>query len=157
MKKRAKWFLGGAAVCGAAALLINPTLSNPPVAPGSDFMAAHTPPPEIAEMIRNSCYDCHSHETRWPWYSRVAPVSWWLVDHVNDGREELNFSNWPRDDARRAAKMLRGIRDEVEYGTMPLPSYTWGHPKARLTQAQREQLAAWADEEASRISPPNRE
>jgi len=157
MKKRRKWILGGAAVIVACMLLINPSRTNPPVVPGHDLFATNPPPAEIAILLRNACYDCHSSETKWPWYSRVAPVSWWLVNHINDARKHLNFSEWPHDDPRRAARKLRHIREEVSSTNMPLPSYTWMHPEARFTPEQREQLAKWAGQEADRLQPNSAE
>jgi hypothetical protein len=150
MKKRRILIIAGIAVL-AGMLLINPARTNPPAAPGQHVFATNSPPKEITSLMRAACFDCHSHETKWPWYSRVAPFSWWLVDHVETGRKELNFSEWPHDDPRGAAKKWSGVRDEVEGGSMPLPSYTWGHPEARLTDAQREQLAGWADQEGQRL------
>lgn len=135
----------------AAMLLINPRLTNPPVPPGRDALASNTPPVEITAMLHNSCYDCHSHETKWPWYSHVAPVSWWLVEHVEDGRKKLNFSNWPHEDPKRAARKWRSISEAVADGDMPLPSYLKGHPEARLTDEQRKRFADWADAEADRV------
>jgi hypothetical protein len=161
VKPALKWILGGAVAAFAGMQLANPSRINPPLVPGHDLGATNAPPPEIATLLRNACYDCHSRETRWPWYSGVAPVSWWVATHVRDGRERLDFSSWPHDDPERARKKMNRIREEVEYGNMPLPSYTWGHPEARLTAPQREQLIRWAEQEAERLkalSPePNRD
>jgi len=140
----------GAAVVSAM-LLINPKLTNPPVTPGRDFLASNTPPARITAILRNACYDCHSHETKWPWYSHVAPVSWWLVDHVNHGREELNLSEWPHDDPRRAARRLSRMAEMVLDGEMPLNDYVRGHPEAKLSDAQREGFSDWAEQEAERL------
>ncbi len=135
----------------AGMLLINPSLSNPPVSSGHDLLASNPPPAEIVAVLRNSCYDCHSNETKWPWYSHVAPVSWWLVDHVESARKRLNFSNWPHDDPKRAAKRWHRMGEAVADGDMPLPSYLKGHPEARLTAEQREAFAKFTDAEADRI------
>ncbi len=151
MKLWKKIVLGIGVAVLAAMLLINPRLTNPAVAPGADFLASNTPPAEITAILRNACYDCHSHETKWPWYSHVAPVSWWLVDHVNKGREELNFSEWPHTDPRRAARRIRNMGETVLDGEMPLPNYDKAHPEARLTQAQRQAFSEWAEKEANRL------
>jgi hypothetical protein len=151
MKKNWKWILAGLGVAFALLQLANPPRSNPPVVPGQDLLAGHPPPPEIASRLRAACYDCHSHETRWPWYSRVAPVSWLVAADVKDGREELNFSEWPQDQPERAARKLKRISEEVDYRNMPPGKYTLLHPGARLTAAQREALIAWADAEAARL------
>jgi hypothetical protein len=157
MKKRARWLLLGSTTILAGMLLINPPLKNPPLIPGKDVFATNAPPQEIVTLIHGACYDCHSDETKWPWYSHVAPVSWWLVGHVNDGRKRLDFSQWPHDDPRRAAKKWRRIGETVADGDMPLPGYDKMHPAARLTDAQRKQLSDWAEQEADRIRPTTEE
>jgi hypothetical protein len=148
-----KWLkrVGGFCVLGAVAIqFFNPAHVNPPVAPGRDVMAGNAPPPAVAALLKNACYNCHSYQTDWPWYSHVAPVSWWVAGHVNDAREAMNFSDWPQDDPARARKRWRRVADAVESGEMPLPSYTWMHREARLTPAQRQQLTQWAQEAANK-------
>lgn len=122
----------------AAIQLVPVDRSNPPVR--SDVGA----PAEVAVLLRAACYDCHSRETRWPWYSRVAPVSWFVARHVDEGRRELDFSDWPTIDFTAQDELLREVAKEVEKGKMPLASYRWGHPEARLTAAQREIIVHWA-------------
>jgi hypothetical protein len=153
MKKKMKWIFAGLAAVFALLQLANPPRTNPLVAPGHDLMATNAPPPPVAAMLRAACYDCHSDETKWPWYSRVAPVSWLVAGDVKDGRERMNFSDWPHDRPERAAKRLERISEEVGYRDMPPGKYTLLHPEARLTPAQREQLIHWADQEAARLKP----
>jgi hypothetical protein len=153
MKKKLKWILTGLAAVFALLQLANPTRTNPPVTPGHDLLATNAPPPEIAARLRAACYDCHSYETRWPWYSRIAPASWLVADDVKDGRERLNFSEWPHDQPERAAKRLERISEEVGYRNMPPGKYTLLHPDARLTAAQCQTLIEWADAEAARLKP----
>lgn len=98
----------------------------------------------VADLMERACVDCHTNHTTWPWYSRVAPVSWLVVDHVQEGRSELNLSRWGDLDARRRDHKLEELIELVEDGEMPLSSYTWGHPDARLTDAERETLVQWA-------------
>jgi hypothetical protein len=150
MKSKLKWILAGLAAVFALMQLANPSRINPPVAPGHDLRAAN-PPPEIAARLRAACYDCHSYETRWPWYSRIAPASWLVAGDVKDGREKLNFSEWPQDQPERAAKRLERISEEVGYRNMPPGKYTLLHPEARLTAAQRQALIDWADAAAARL------
>jgi hypothetical protein len=151
MKRSLKWILGGVVVVGALMQLKNPVLTNPPVEPGGDLSATNAPPAEIAALLRAACYDCHSYETKWPWYSHVAPISWWVVDHVAEARDRLNFSDWAHDDPAYASKMWQRVAKEVQSGDMPLPSYTWIHAGSRLTVAQRKQLADWAAQQALRL------
>ena len=127
--------------------LFVPDRTNPPVVAGRDLLASNTPPAEVVGLLRSACYDCHSHETRWPWYTRVSPMSWWIADHIQDGRKELNFSDWPYDRPRRMRSNLRNIATEVENKTMPLPSYTWIHKESRLSQQQRQLLIDWAEKQ----------
>ena len=151
MKRAVKWSLAVVAVAAVAAQFFNPPLTNPPVAPGQDLMATNAPPAEIAALLHDACYDCHSSATRWPWYSHVWPVSWFVTSHVNDAREALSFSEWPHDDTYTAGKRWTKIGHHVEDGSMPLPSYTWMHPSARLTEPQRKELSDWAAKEAESL------
>lgn len=108
---------------------------------------AHTNPPVVAEpawdspstreLAARACFDCHSNETRWPWYSHVAPVSWMVQNDVTEGREFLNFSAWNRvyEDAVEAG-------ETVVAGEMPLPGYVWLHPTAKLRPDERDALIA---------------
>jgi len=127
----------------------NPSRTNPPVV--HDFLAAETPPPPIAALFRGACYDCHSYETQWPWYSHIAPVSWLIANDVQGGRRHLNFSNWPVDDPERAAKRLENASEELGYKEMPPAKYQAIHPASRLTTDQRQQLIQWLDSEAKRL------
>ena len=128
---------------------MNPPHTNPPVV--NDLMAVNAPPPQIAAMLHAACYDCHSSETRWPWYSHIAPISWLIASDVKDGREHLNLSDWPKANPKRAARWLDKMSDEISSGEMPLPKYTKIHADARLTESQRKELTDWLDAEAARL------
>ena len=95
-------------------------------------------------MLKRACYDCHSHETIWPGYSRVAPVSWLLAWDVSEGREELNFSTWNRYSQKKRNKIIKEIWEEVEEKEMPPWFYLPLHPEARLSDHDRAVLQAWA-------------
>ena len=129
--------------------LTNPARTNPVVI--SDLMTTNAPPPQVAAMLHAACYDCHSSETRWPWYSHIAPMSWLIANDVKEGREHLNLSNWPNDNPMRAVKRLENMSDEIGSGEMPLPKYAKIHADARLTKIQRKELTDWLDEEATRL------
>lgn len=129
------------AVLAAALLLIQLVpveRDNPPV---EETVEA---PAEVMTVLRRSCFDCHSHETVWPWYSYVAPVSWLVADDVHHGREHLNFSAWNRYDAEERADLFEEIAEEVERGNMPLPLYLRAHPEARLSAAEVALIVEWA-------------
>lgn len=117
--------------------------TNPPVIQEQDFITITAPPSEIAEVIKTSCYDCHSHESTYLWYSNIAPVSWWLKHHVDEAREELNFSEWGTFDAKRKDHKLEECIEEIEEGEMPLKPYLWTHGDAKLTKEQQEKLIDW--------------
>jgi len=130
------------AVAGAGLLgvlqLFPAERSNPPVVWEVDC------PAPVRGILERVCFDCHSHETRWPWYSRVAPVSWWVAGHVEDARADLNFSDWPAFDLEAQALARRSIEQQVEEDRMPLRSYRLMHRRARLSAAEREVLLRWA-------------
>lgn len=109
------------------------------------------PSGEVGEILVAACVDCHSNETVWPWYAGVAPAKFLVAKHVKDGRSELNFSTWGEYTLRRQGRKLEELVELVEDGSMPERSYTWLHPEARLTQAQREVLVRWAQGEQARI------
>jgi len=147
LKRKLKWIFI-ALVTGFALLqLTNPPRTNPPVI--HDLMASSATPPQVAAMLHAACYDCHSSETLWPWYSHIAPMSWLIASDVKEGREHLNLSDWPNDNPMRAAKRLENMSDEISSGEMPLPKYTKIHADARLTRIQRKELSDWLDAEAA--------
>jgi hypothetical protein len=127
----------------AAALLITqlvpyPPAENPPV--GEEVPA----PPEVRSVLRTSCYDCHSNETVWPWYSGVIPGKWLVRGHVVEGRGQLNFSTWGEYPPERAARKLEEVVEMVEEGEMPVASYVWLHGDAALSQQEAALLIEWA-------------
>jgi hypothetical protein len=126
------------AVLVVLAQFVQPDRSNPPVV--SEIAA----PPQVAAILKRSCYNCHSNRTEWPWYAYVAPVSWLVADHVEEGRGDLNFSNWPVLDFEAVDDSLRDIEKQVAKGDMPLPQYVWLHPEARLSDEDKAVLLAWA-------------
>lgn len=149
MKKRLTWILVVLVVGFALLQLANPARTNPPVV--HDFLTVENPPPALATLFRGACYDCHSYETKWPWYSHIAPVSWLIANDVQGGRRRLNFSDWPVDDPDRAAKRLGNASEELGYNEMPPAKYQAIHPEARLTADERQQLIQWLDQEAKRL------
>ncbi len=114
-----------------------------------DFLANEEVPENIATTLRSSCYDCHSNETKYPFYSYVTPVSWVIFNHIEEGREELNFSEWMEMKKRRKIRKLKEVAEEVEDGKMPIKGYTMIHGDARLSEDQARELITWAEEYAS--------
>jgi len=124
--------------------------TNPPV------QGDITAPADIKKILRRSCYDCHSNETHWPLYSYAAPLSFWIVDHVNEGREKLNFSTWEQMSSKDRSEAMEEIGEEVEEGKMPLPSYLPLHPSAALSVEDRRLLQDWVRSRA-RSEPEDRD
>lgn len=128
--------------------LFRPAKNLSPTAPFSgkdDITVLYPPTPEVRQILANSCYDCHSNQTRYPWYAEIQPVGWWLASHVTDARHELNFAEFGALPRRRQIKRLESVVDEVRDRTMPLKSYTFIHRDAKLTTAQVSALCNWAE------------
>ena len=132
MKKKTKilW-----AILGLLVLIqfIRIDKTNPPADPAKDFIALKNPPQAVANMLKASCYDCHSNKSTYPWYTNVAPVSWWVKRHITEGRQELNFSEWGDYTPKKAAHKLDESYEMVTEGEMPLSSYTLMHPAVSYT------------------------
>lgn len=109
-----------------------------------DFIGETKPPVEVKTTLEQSCYDCHSNNTVYPWYNNVAPVSFWLADHIKDGKGHLNFSEWDSYDAKKKDHKLEEVEEMISEGEMPLNEYTWTHEEARLTEEQRNAIVEWA-------------
>lgn len=117
--------------------------TNPPIDPNLDFLAAVNPPDVIGKRIKNACYDCHSHHTEYPWYTNVAPLSWWIKGHINGGRKHLNFSTWTTYEKGKQEHKIEECVEMLEKKWMPLFSYTWLHPEAKMTDYEREEMIAY--------------
>jgi len=136
----------------AVAQFIRPSFVNPPVDPAKTLFATAPVPPAIQSTLERACNDCHSNKTVYPWYSKVAPISWWLASHINDGRRQVNFSEWAGYTQKRKLHKLKNICDQVKQGDMPLKVYLPMHPKARLSGADRAAICAWTAAETSRLN-----
>lgn len=123
-----------------------PPITPTATLPGNGTMAEILEVPEpIETILRQACYDCHSPETRWPWYARLAPVSWYVAQDVQHGRSNLDFSRWSTDPDREPTPLqrLRWMCEDVLDGTMPPRLYRLAHPEARLRDDQKRLLCAW--------------
>jgi len=112
--------------------------TNPPVEARVDA------PPEVVAVLQRACYDCHSNETVWPAYSRIAPLSWLVADHVYEGREAVNYTTWSRYSAEKRAELVEETWDELDEGEMPPPMYLRLNPNARVSNTDRALVRAWA-------------
>jgi hypothetical protein len=126
--------------------VVRPAKTNPPVEPSMALESRVEVDPQVAKILDRACADCHSNKTRWPWYSHVAPVSWFVIDHVNHGRSHLNFSEWGRYDAFEQRDLLRETCLMVKNGAMPLSSYSPMHPGSKLTNEDVAVLCGWVNQ-----------
>ncbi|MFY1047002.1 heme-binding domain-containing protein [Chryseobacterium sp. GP-SGM7] len=121
--------------------------TNAPLNPGMDFIKIKNTKPEIAKLINTSCYDCHSDETKYPWYSSIAPASWWLKNHIDEGRKHLNFSIFATYEPERQIHKMEECVEMLEKHEMPLESYYIGHQDAKLSDLQRQELIKYFKKE----------
>ena len=105
----------------------------------------YTVPENVDTIMAKACYDCHSNNTRYPWYANVQPVAWWLNDHINGGKYELNFDEFAAYAPAKQYHKLEEVGDMVNHGRMPLSSYTWIHKDAILTDAEKSTIVNWAE------------
>jgi len=111
-----------------------------PINPETDFIVLTTANSEVAGMLKTACYDCHSNQPTYPWYTNIAPVSWWIKHHIDEGSHHLNFSIWGNYKEKRKNHKLDECVEMIEEGEMPMSSYTIMHGEAKLTDAQKLQL-----------------
>lgn len=109
-----------------------------------DMNAMYPIPDSVNVVLQKACYDCHSNNTKYPWYNNIQPVAWWLNDHISEGKRELNFSEFGKRTLPKQAKKLKKLAHEVEDGGMPLDSYTWIHKDAKLTDQEKKMIIDWA-------------
>ncbi|MDX2359682.1 MAG: heme-binding domain-containing protein [Crocinitomicaceae bacterium] len=112
-------------------------MTNPEVDASKDFIAVTQASDEVVDILKTACYDCHTHETVYPWYANVAPISWWLKGHVDEGKEHLNFSEWADYSVKKADHKLEECVESINEGWMPIGNYTLTHSDAILEDDQR--------------------
>jgi hypothetical protein len=146
-----RWLLIIVVVGLVIAQFFGPAKSNPASDANQSIESRLQVTPQVAAILDRSCNDCHSNKTRWPWYANVAPVSWFVIGHVNEGRENINFSEWGRYTERDNDSLLRQMCREVRAGAMPLSSYTPLHPGSTLSAEDVKTLCDWTDAERARL------
>jgi len=144
-------FLGLAAIA-VGIQFVQPDRTDPSSDPAGSFEAVVRPSPQAAAIIRRACEDCHSNQTVWPWYSKVAPMSWLVADDVKDGRAKLNFSEWDRLSPELSRRRMGAICKEVSGGEMPLWQYRAIHAESKLTSSDISALCALASAPGSAVS-----
>ena len=134
---------------------IRPDFTNPPVNQAETLYSTMEVPENVKTILNRSCSDCHSNETKFPWYSKIQPSAWFLADHIKDGRRELNLSVWNTYEPRRKRKKLAEICEQVQEKEMPLPSYLWIHRDAKMSEADIKTLCDWSETESAKIAETN--
>ncbi len=132
-----KWSTASLAVLFLIIQFIPVDRTNPPV------QTTIQAPEDITTILRRACFDCHSHETVWPWYSRVAPASWLLASHVQEGRKDLNFSIWPAFNFQGQELIFREMEKQIKEEKMPPAGYVFSHPDAQLNDKDKSLLLSW--------------
>lgn len=133
MKKVLLWIVGVFIVLQ----LIPVDRTNKPIDKKQNFVDVLQPPKQVQEILKNACYDCHSNEVKYPKYAYVAPISWSVKHHINEGRERVNFSEWASYNAEQKDHILGEVIESVQNKEMPFNGYIPMHPEANLTDAQR--------------------
>ena len=120
-----------------------------------DISTEYTVPDSVKNIMAVACNDCHTNNTRYPWYANVQPVGWWLQNHVNEGKRHLNYSEFTSLEKKKQYKKMDETAHEIKEGDMPLNSYLWIHHDAKLTQAEKDLLINWAQQLSDKIVNDN--
>lgn len=139
-----KWVFVLGILLVVVAQFVRPAKTNPTTDPSLSVENQTKLDPKVSSILTRSCFDCHSNKSVWPWYSNVAPVSWFVINHVSEGRRQLNFSEWGQYDQIRRQKKLKEICDQVKAHEMPLSSYTPLHPNSKLSEDDINTLCDWS-------------
>jgi len=145
-----RWIVVGLVAIFILTQLIRPSRTNPPVIPSRSLEAHVEVPPEVQTVLKRSCYDCHSSSTVWPWYSGVAPVSWYVIHDVNTGRGHVNFQNWEAQINEQEGKEHLGLICKlIRQGEMPPADYRFMHKGTDVSQAETATVCAWSQKVGS--------
>lgn len=153
MRKAFKWILIVLLVGLVVAQFFPMARTNPPFTAAQTIDNVVNVPPDVHATLMRACGDCHSNETQWPWYSHVAPTSWFVVGHVDQGRRHINLSSWvrPGKEPKDSIDRLKAMCDEVQSGGMPLTSYTLIHWNSKLSADDVKRICEWSNAEQKRL------
>jgi len=133
-------------IIGFVGIQFIPTsLNQSDIIPKEDIIQYYNPPEGISAMLKNSCYDCHSNNTAYPWYNKIQPISWLLQGHIDKAKEELNFSNFKTYSKRKQKSKLKSIISQIEDNEMPLKGYVLMHENAKLSDKDKTVLTSWVE------------
>jgi hypothetical protein len=150
--KLTKRILGAGTVILILAQFVRPDRSNPPVDPSLSLRSYPSIPPAVVERLAHSCFDCHSNETNWPWYSNLTPANFLVAHDVTTARRRMNFSEWRKHKSGRLQTFLEEIYDQVNHKEMPMKRYTLLHPEAQLSDNDIKMICDWASSEQDRLA-----
>jgi hypothetical protein len=139
--KKIGWFL---VIVFVIAQFFGPEKNEGDLTSVSTFIDETNPPEEVQKIMKESCFDCHSNNTRYPWYSSITPLNYWMTDHVKVGKKKMNFSDWGNFSLKKKEHKMEELHEEVGKKNMPLDSYTWTHSDANLTDEQIKIIVDWA-------------
>ncbi len=121
----------------------------------ADFRQVYAVPDSLLVLLQNACYDCHSNNTVYPWYSNIQPMAWVMARHIKNGKDKLNFSDFGSYTSRRQISKLKGIANQIKDDEMPIASYKWMHKKASLTKEEKLLIMDWMNKSADSLSIEN--
>jgi hypothetical protein len=147
-----KKIITGLAVIFIGIQFFHPAKNEAATVSAQDITVMYPMPDSVQRILQKACYDCHSNNTRYPWYNNIQPVAWWLHHHINEGKSELNFSEFGSRAPEKQVKKLKKITEAVQQGWMPLSSYTWIHKDAILTDAEKNLIIDWASNLSQQIA-----
>lgn len=125
---------------------VRPTQNKDKRISDADITRLYAVPDELGAILRNSCFDCHSSNTNYPWYANIQPMGWWLASHIREGKNELNFSDFGSYSQRKQSSKLEAIKNSITDETMPLPSYVFIHRKTKLSAEEKEKIKIWIND-----------
>ena len=139
--KRIVWFLF---IVLVIAQFFRPGKNQGDIGSISTFINETNPPDNVHLILKETCFDCHSDVTRYPWYFNITPINYWMASHIEHGKKHFNMSNWEGNSVKRKDHKFEELIEMVEDKDMPLPSYTWIHTEAKLTNEQIKAVIDWA-------------
>jgi hypothetical protein len=149
MKKKILWAL---LIIIVVIQFIRPEKNKAATISANDISRHYAVPENVEKILSRACNDCHSNNTLYPWYSNIQPVGWWLANHVKDGKNQLNFSEFASYEPKGQHHKLEEVIEEVKENHMPLDSYLWIHDEAKLSHSDKETLLVWASILAEQIA-----
>jgi hypothetical protein len=139
----AKKILIGLLVVVLLIQVMQPTKNQSDTLSANDISLAYALPAGVHETFVKKCYDCHSNNTQYPWYVHVQPIGWWMASHIKEGKDHLDFSEFKTYDPKRASHKLEEVSEELGEGHMPIESYLWLHPEAKVTDEELKAINGW--------------